>query len=258
MKPSLSLALAVAAFAPLLNAQSQTPRSLVVNPNRTTVIDEPGTYLLPRDMDISADLVALDITVSGVTLDLGGHQVKGPGGRLGTGIRVNNAQSVAVRNGRITNFAFGVMVNASANVVLRDLQITGQGLAVSAPPPEVGIMIVQSRAVTVEGNSLYNVGLGIFVRGGMSWGNTIAHNNVTAGTNGALGICYNPAPGDPMGPRGDQVYGNHITGYPTGIQMNSTSAANSIRENTIAFRTKAIEIGNATNLAQGNVEIMLP
>jgi parallel beta-helix repeat protein len=258
MKPTLSLVLAMAAVVPCLTAQSQQPRSLQVNFSGTTVIDEPGAYMMPRDMDIPNDRVAIDITASGVTLDLGGRSLRGPGGKLGTGIRVSNAQGVRVHNGRISNFAVNVMVNASANVIIEDLQITGQGLVVTAPPPEVGIMVVQSRSVTVENNSLYNVGLGIFVRGGMSWGNTIAHNNVTAGMNGALGICYNPTPTDTMGPRGDMIYANHITGYGTGIQMNSTSAVNSIRENTIAHRGKAIEAGHASNVLQGNIELALP
>ena len=85
MKPSLSLALALAAIVPCLTAQSQMPRSLQVNFSGTTVIDEPGTYIMPRDMDIPNDRVAIDITASGVTLDLGGRSLRGPGGKLGTG-----------------------------------------------------------------------------------------------------------------------------------------------------------------------------
>jgi Periplasmic copper-binding protein (NosD) len=117
---------------------------------------------------------------------------------------------------------------------------------------------VQSRNVTVEDNSLYNVGLGIFVRGSMSFGNRIAHNNITAGMNGAIGICYNPAPGDPMAPRGDVIYANHVAGYATGIQMAASSPANVIRENTVAHRGKGIENANITNMVTGNIEIALP
>ena len=50
-------------------------------------------------------------------------------------------------------------------------------------------------------------GLGIFVRGGMSTGNRIANNTITAGSNGIFAICYNPTPDDPMGPRGRYDYG---------------------------------------------------
>jgi Periplasmic copper-binding protein (NosD) len=258
MKPSLSLVLAVAAVVPCLTAQSQMPRSLQVNFSGTTVIDEPGAYIMPRDMDIPNDRVAIDITASGVTLDLGGRSLRGPGGKLGTGIRINNAQGVRIYNGRISNFAFNVTVANSANVVIKDLQITGQGLVITAPPPEVGIMIVQSRGVTVENNSLYNVGLGIFVRGGMSFGNRIAHNIVTAGMNGIIGICYNPAPGDPTGPRGDLLYANHVTGYATGIQMATSAPANVLQNNFVAHRGKGIENLNTTNVVEGNTQILLP
>jgi parallel beta-helix repeat protein len=258
MKPAVWGALAALACVPQLLAQGPSTRTLVVNQGNTTTIDEPGTYVLARDLDVFTDRVGIEITASGVSLDLGGHQIKGPGGKLGTGIRVTGAQSVSVSNGRLTNFAFGAVVNASGNVVLRGLQITGQGLPVLAPPPEVGIMIVQSRSVTVEDNSIYNTGLGIFVRGSMSWGNRIVHNNVTAGTNGILGICYNPAPTDPGGPRGDLVYANHVVGFGTGIQLSATSVANIVTGNTVVYSTKGIESANATNAIRDNQDVKLP
>jgi hypothetical protein len=118
-------------------------------------------------------------------------------------------------------------------------------------------MIVQSKNVTVEGNNLYNVGLGIFVRGGQSWGNRIVNNNITAATNGVLGICYNPAPTDPMGPRGDVISGNHIVGYGTGIQMSATSPYNVIRGNTLAVTAMGVENMNDTNIVEANTTVRL-
>lgn len=221
------------------------------------VISEPGVYFVDRNLTATATSPAIDITANNVTLDLNGYTIAGPRGKNGTGIRVRNVQSVTVRNGHVQNFAFAVMVASSANITIRDLSIRGEGLVITAPPPETAILIAQSRNVLVENNNIYNVGLGIFVRGGMSWGNRIVNNNITAGTNGALGICYNPADGDPLSPRGDLIAGNHITNFSTGIQMAATSAYNVLKENTIAFRNLAIEDAGTFNRAVGNVDVRL-
>lgn len=225
-----------------------------------TVIDQPGTYVLTGDIQVQTIRGAgILITASGVDLDLAGNSIVGPGGGQGTGIHVRATSGVSVRNGKLANLAFGMVVENSSNVVARDLQFRGEGLTPAAPPPETAIMIVQSRNVVFEHNAIYNVGLGVFVRGGRSGGNRIANNTITAGigTFAALGICYNPAPTDAQGPKGDLIYGNLITGYPVAIQMNSTSAANVIRENTLIFTRDGID-GPAANPELDNVEIRLP
>ena len=251
MKTAFLAALALAALP--LAAQDRAAR----NVPGTGQISEPGRYILTGNLSTGFN-AAIIIAANDVSLDLNGQTLTGLGGNRGMGIQIMGVSGVRVSNGNLVNFAFGVVVDNSRSVTLEGLQIRGQGLAVAAPPPEVGIMIVQSRNVVVKNNSLYNTGLGIFVRGGQSWGNRIEGNTVTAGTNGALGICYNPAPGDPQGPRGDLIAGNLITGYPTGIQMSDNSASNIIRDNTIAFTTSAVELKNATNLDTNNSKVKLP
>lgn len=222
------------------------------------VIDTPGHYTLNRELSSRSGVDAILITASNVTLDLNGQSVIGPGGKAGTGIRIRGARGVKVMNGHLSNFAFGVIVENSDNVVLTGLQIRGEGLPVTAPPPETGIMIVQSRNVIVTENALFNVGLGVFVRGGRSYGNRIAENTLTGGTNGILGICYNPADGDPMGPRSDFIYGNQIVNFNIGIQFSPTSRANIAKENTIAYRVAAFDIQNDTNIDLDNTTVMFP
>jgi nitrous oxidase accessory protein NosD len=248
------LALLLCLAAPLVPAQPNGDRLNRAN----VVISEPGMYILDRNLTATAATPAIDITASNVTLDLNGYTITGPGGKQGTGIRVRNAQSVRVSNGKTVNFAFHVMIANSANVTVEGLQIRGEGLQVTAPPPEVAVMIVQSRNVVVENNNIYNTGLGIFVRGGLSWGNRFVNNNLTAGTNGALGICYNPADDDARGPRADLIEGNHIANYGTGIQLSTTSVYNIVRENTIAHGGIAIEDRSANNRLVGNIEVRLP
>lgn len=247
----------------LLAAALLAGAALAAQPRRVVlqgVIDQPGNYILQGDLTADPTRGAgIQITASGVDLDLDGNNVTGLGGGRGTGIHVRGATGVSIRNGKLANLAFGVVVENSGNVTIRDCHFRGQGLTPAAPPPETAVMIMQSRNVVVENNAIYNVGLGIFVRGGRSGGNRIANNTITAGlgTFAALGICYNPTPSDPLGPRGDLIYGNVITGYPTSIQMNSTSAANLIKENSLFFTVAAVDTP-AANTDMDNAKIKLP
>lgn len=241
----------------ILPAGAQSPGVQFLGQGGT--IDTPGHYALSRDILLNTSrLTGFMITADGVTLDLNGHQIMGPGGKLGTGILIEGANGVEVVNGSLAYLAFGVNVQNSNNVVLRNLRIRGQGLVITSLPPETGIMIAQSKNVVVEDNAIYNTGLGVFVRGSQSWGNRIAGNTLTANTNGALGICYNPTPSDPNAPRGDLVLGNLISGFGTGIQMNENSMNNVLRENTIAYINTGIENMNETNQDIDNVLVQLP
>ena len=223
-----------------------------------TTITEPGNYLLLNDISTGGPGPALAITSDGVTLDLNGHQITGPGGNRETGIMIDGASGVEVSNGYLAYLGFAVMVKNSSNVVLRDLHIRGQGVAITAPPPEVGIMIAQSKNVCVEKNVIYNVGLGVFVRGGQSWGNRIDGNTITANTNGIFGLCYNPTPDDPDGPRGDLVQNNLISGFDVGINVVPTAVYNVFRDNVIAYITAAMQLGSSTNQDIDNVGVQLP
>lgn len=216
-------------------------------------IDSPGNYMLTQD--ISGEIAILS---NDVTLDLNGYSINGPGGKLGSGIQIRGVRGVKVSGGSISNFAFGVVVDGSSNVILRDLRIRAQGLPIASLPPETGIMIVQSSNVVVESNAISNTGLGIFVRGGRSYGNRIAGNTITAGTNGALGICYNPAPNDANGPRGDLIAGNLVSRFNTAISLSDLSVANVFKENTLVYVTAAIEFMDQTNVDMNNVKVKLP
>ncbi len=183
-----------------LSAQTLGRKSI----NKNTVIDEAGSYVLVTDLSLSSNSTAdaaIIITASGVTLDLNGHQITGPGGLQGVGILVDGAKGVTIRNGHIAYMFIGVRVAGNSNVKLNDLNIRGMDIPVAAPPPEIGVMIAQSQNVEVEDVNISRTGLGVFVRGGQSTGNRIANNTITAGDNGAFAICYNPTPDDPEGPR---------------------------------------------------------
>ena len=221
-------------------------------------INEPGQYILPSDLQVVPSRGAgIMITASGVDLDMNGASLTGPGGVMGTGIHVRGASGVSIRNGKFANLGIGITVENSANVTISDVQIRGEG-AIPSGQPETAIMILQSRNVVVTNNSIFNTGLGIFVRGGRSSGNRISDNTITAGTGfAALGICYNPAPGDSQGPKGDLITGNLVSNYPTAIQFNSTSAANVVKGNSLVYLVDALTTSPA-NLDVDNVKAKMP
>jgi nitrous oxidase accessory protein NosD len=230
-----------------------------------TVITEPGTYRVAFGFAVPTNTDGIVIRAPSVTLDLGGNTLLGPGAKQGRGIVVEGVSAVLIQNGRLTRWGTGVAVLGAANVEVKGLQIVGQGLPSNPPggdPPEIGVLIVNSRAVVVADNTVTDVGLGIFVRGGGSQGNRICNNTLTAGSNGLLGICYNPAPGDAAtapGPRGDLVEGNHISRFGSGIAMSAGSVSNIIRGNAIAFMTSAMSPASPPNntLAE-NLAVQLP
>jgi nitrous oxidase accessory protein NosD len=222
------------------NVAAQEVQALSGN-GGTVRITRPGSYRLQRDLRLREAGAAVTITAGGVSLDLAGHTLAGPGGTVGTGILIEGADGVSVRNGTLGGFAFGVQVVNSTNVKVQSLQISGAD-AGGPPPGEVGVLILNSRGVEVFRNVITQVFLGVFVRGGGSGGNRIAENTLSAGVNGQLGICYNPdGLGTPAGPRGDLVYNNLVSGFNIGVQTSAESAGNIFRENDIAFRQQAVQ-----------------
>lgn len=111
------------------------------------VISAPGSYVLTSDLVVSqANGVGIEIhedLVGGVTIDLGGFSMQGPGSCTGTGstlsctsdlsraIRVENPTvseaRLQVKNGRIRGFTGGG-VSGGRLVLYRDLVVTESGL----------------------------------------------------------------------------------------------------------------------------------
>ncbi len=235
--------------------------------NRTINITRSGVYRLQDDVNVrSGDGIV--ITASNVSLNLNGHTVSTNAGGTGRGVAVVGATGVSVRNGKIGGFNANVMINGSTNVVAENLQITGRGLAPNGGPTEIGVLIVNGRAVSFRDNVVSSVNLGIFVRGGHSTGNRIFNNVVVGGANPAnnlLGICYNPAAGaGDEGPRGDNIYNNVITRFGYAVAVSSGSISNIFNENNLAsfignFREpQFFTAGGGTNVSEGNLEVLIP
>ncbi len=237
------------------------------NSNRTLNITRSGSYRLSDDITV-ANGDGIVISAPNVSLNLNGHSVRTRREGTGRGIFISGVEGVSVRNGKIGGFNSNVMVMNATNIVVEGLQITGGGLAPSGGPTEIGVNIVNGRAVTLNKNVISSVNLGIFVRGGGSTGNRIFENVVVGGAtpgNNLLGICYNPAPnGGTEGPRGDNIYNNVITRFGFAIAISDGSVHNIFNENNLAsfnggFREPGTLVsGGGTNVAEGNLSVTIP
>ena len=98
--------------------------------------------VITQDTTLDSDLVdcpgdGVVIGASGITLDLAGHTIDGTGpGAGGHGVRNAGADNVAVTNGRIQQFQFGVSIlSADGNLVTGlDLADSGSGALSRARP----------------------------------------------------------------------------------------------------------------------------
>ena len=235
--------------------------------NRTLNITRPGSYRLSDDIDVNNG-DGIVISASNVSLNLNGYSVGTGRAGTGRGIFISNVSGVSVRNGKVGGFNSNVMIMGATNVVVEGLQITGDGLAPAGGPTEIGVNIVNGRAVTLNKNVITSVNLGIFVRGGSSTGNRIFENVIVGGAtpgNNLLGICYNPAANaGPEGPRGDNIYNNVITRFGFAIAVSEGSIHNIFNENNLAsfnggFREPgAFTAGGGTNLSEGNLSVTIP
>ncbi len=259
----------IATFASLAKAQegSAFEMSASWHQNRRIVITRPGIYRLRDDLRVRNGN-AIVINASNVTLDLGGNSVTTGAPGTGSGILVDGQKGVEVRNGKVGGFNVNLNALSSENVRFRNLQVVGHGLAPNNGPSEIGVNLVQTRGANVENNVITDVNLGIFVRGAYSTGNRIFENVITGGANPAnnlLGICYNPAAGaGSEGPRGDNIYNNHITRYGFAIAISSGSIYNVFNENVLAsfnggFREpEALTTSGGTNVSEGNITVTIP
>ena len=258
MAKSLSIArAAVLATAAALLSQPAFAQAGVRPITKPTVISEPGSYILTRSLSLAVAGSAIVIAADNVTVNLNGHTLSGPGGTQGVGVLVEGASGAHVFGGIVTRFATAVEVRSANNVKIDGLQIHGEDAG--GPPGEVGVLILNSRAVFVERNVISRIFLGIFVRGGGSGGNRIVENTLAGEAAGQLGICYNPdTSGSPAGPSGDLVYNNLISRFNIGIQTSTGTSGNIFRENDIAYFQVAIqELGPGQNVFEENTTVAI-
>lgn len=252
-----------------ISAESGTSSASIAigGSKRTVSISRSGNYRLATDLHLQGS-DGLHITASNVSIDLDGHSISSDVPGMGRGIVIDHVQGVKIHNGFVSGFHSNIFVVRSLNVRIEDLQLLGKGLAPNGGPSEIGVQIINSRNVSVARNNISSVNLGVFVRGGGSGGNRIFENVITGGStdaNNLLGICYNPAPNaGPEGPRGDNVFNNHVSRFNYAFSISEESLFNIFNNNTAAsftglFRDPGATTGKGgTNVSVGNLETILP
>ena len=164
------------------------PERGAVEISRCQTIDQPGSYIVVRNLKASGD--CLVITADGVTVDLNGFTLTGEGS--GTAIkgpevppRTLAAIRTTVRNGHITHFA-------------RATDLSGTVDAVHAVSNDEGIVV--SVGIVRGCIAQFNTGTGIALRDGLVSGNLVVPNGT--------GIAVEEAA---------VVTGNEVLGNATGI-----------------------------------------
>lgn len=214
------------------------------------LIDKPGSYALDHDIVVAGG-DAIMVTASGVTLDLGGHNIACSNAGQGRGIVVDHARGVHVTNGKVHHFGVNVLLDTGENVTADGLQIVGANLglpsgAQNAGDPrgtgggfaEVGILLIDERGAVVRNDTITGVAAGIFNRGGNAVGSRFEGNTITGGPNAAndiLAICFNPLPSEgTTGPSACLTQGNHVGHYNIGFAYQGMETGNITRNNTLA------------------------
>lgn len=219
-----------------------------------TVITTPGIYRVGNNFSASGDGIVIQSDY--VLLNLDERTITGPGNKAGRGIVLDGVKNVLVRNGNLRTFGVGTALFGTSQALVRNVNLRGGDEVANPPagiPPQIGVLLVNSYGNFILPNKYRDVNLGIFVRGGGSYNNTIARNTVSAGANGLLGICYNPAAGEgDAGPQNDFVTQNVLNRFGTGIQTSTGSRENRFTHNTIYYFNQPYEDFNGTNVFENN------
>ena len=158
--------------------------------------------MITQSIEVRNDLTdclydGLIIGKSGITVDLNGHTIDGKG--LGAGIRNDGFDSVSIKNGRVQDFDFGVMLNVgtTANIVEGVTVVLNQeaGMALghvpppldpAFPPPEEPPPINSGvNGNTLRNNTVLANDVGVWLTNGAR-DNLILSNSVSA--NGKQGV----------------------------------------------------------------------
>jgi hypothetical protein len=166
----LPMALALGAIISVPGAGAREPTKI----KACQTISQPGSYELADNLASTGD--CLVITTDAVTVDLAGFTIRGPGGTAGgAGIvaRPSSGQlgGIAVRNGSISHFFFGVDLTSAHGSVVEGLRVFN-GFAYGI----IATGIVKGNTVVgIDGG--IGIGIGI-VATGIVTGNYASDNRV--------------------------------------------------------------------------------
>jgi hypothetical protein len=186
-------------------------------------IDQPGSYKLVKNLTITSTAgTCLSITASSVAIDLAGFTIIGPGpqqGSLNTQAIAagNDTDGITVRNGSISGFRSGVVLNGFSSIV-EGLHVRGP-CGTLAPTCELGIAAMGIvRSNTVEIFAFHGGGTHIAATG-------IVSGNYVLNSDRDIGIAVG---------QGSTVIGNTVRGdgAPEGETGLSVNCPSNVTNNT--------------------------
>ena len=132
----IALALGAIIFVPRGAAQAQDGREEgPIEIEKCRTIDKPGSYKLVNNLSLTGPVsgTCLSISASFVTIDLAGFAIttnletSGPNFATGIGAQPSSANlhGIAVRNGSISGFGFGVALSSADGSVVEGLRVFG-------------------------------------------------------------------------------------------------------------------------------------
>lgn len=189
-------------------------------------------FRLDHDLACAGD--AFTVGADDIKIDLNGHALTGDG--TGTGIIVTGRTGVSIQGGTIGNFAVGVRLNTSTDIVIRQMEFAGDREGVDMQAGSIGNTIKDSafhdsavRAIMLRGDVLDND----------------IRNNVF--TDNRIGILV--FAGDDNRIRGNRVSGSSLAGF----RINVFAGGNLFRENVVSSGAAGIEfLVTPTGSATGN------
>jgi len=222
--------------------------------------------VLTADTTLTADLSCggdgLIVAAPGVTLDLGGHTLTGPGRRrfpaTETAVSVS-ATGVTVRNGTIQDFVSGVSssgprTHVSGLSVVR----TQVGVTLGSDGNHIRGNLVANTGTGVrldgddnliDGNALRRTGLGVIVARGSN--NRVAGNSIVGDGNPDYGIFLTSLSS------GTEVSGNSVSGQPGRTGIHATGFDSRVTGNQVFGNLDGISVrwGTVTgNMVFSNLE----
>lgn len=210
--PSLCLAVALAAATTLLPRPASAAECGTVLAQSTA---------LDSDITCGPGQVALIVAASNITVDLKGHTITGPyTGMLETGgIGVLVAApftGVQIRNGTIRGFGIGVRLDQTSGNTVRTLTLLQHVR---------GVDVANANANLIEKNRIANSALDAVRLGGISSGNVVVQNTLSANVFG-LGAADDSS--------ANTLAQNTVTGGGAwGIAVFTTGAGNVVSRNTV-------------------------
>lgn len=190
----------------------------------------PCSITIERDFKLENNLNCysdgLIVSGNGITIDLNGKTITGPGKALDyIGIGVIGTSITIKGPGTITNFHNGIGILDSNNIVINSINLQNN---------EIGIFSSDSSYIEISNNDVYSNNMGISAP---SNNNLILRNNSIT-NNEMSGITLAKA-------NQSSIETNNIEGSNVGIYVDEASNHNKITSNTLF---NAVDINNANGL----------